>query len=819
MRGANLVALILVVLAVAIAGVVAAWRQRRRAEETLRIGHRLAEVLHAHPRNDMYEEVLRGVLDAMGSPRGVFAAVDERGALIAPPAAGGEAVPVTEPVAGAPGRSLSVPIVQGGARIGLLAVEGRAGPYGPRDRARLEGIARAVAPALHARLARERTERERAAAEAALRESERELREAQRVGRIGSWSWDARADRITWSEEYYRIYGLDPSRPPPGYRHHLAAYTPESAARLDAAVQRSMQIGEPYELDLELAGGRGWITARSETCRDAEGRVVGLRGTAQDITERKRAEEALRRSEERYRQIVETTHEGIWMVDARGATTFVNRQMAEMLGRTVEEVRGASFFDFMDEEARRDALGRFERRRHDLAEQHEQRFRRKDGSELWALVDTTPLHDERGGFAGALKMVADISARRRIEEQLLQVQKLDAVGRLAGGVAHDFNNLLTATLGEVQLLVEGLGASDPLRAEALEIEAAARKAAVLTRQLLAFGRKQPMQLHVVDPAQVVGSADRMLRRLIGEDVELITVLDPRLGRVRIDAVQLEQVIVNLAVNARDAMPRGGRLTIECANVDLEDEAARRQRAPPGRWVLLAVHDTGTGMTAEVQAHLFEPFFTTKEPGQGTGLGLSTVYGIVKQAGGEVRVETAPGEGASFEIYLPRAEDAADAAAAEAGGDAAAGPLPRGSETVLVVEDDAMVRSLAVRTLRRAGYGVLEAEDPEHALALFASPDREVSLLVTDVVMPRISGPELAERLRAVRPDLAVLFSSGYSDRVAEIEAQLGPRTAFLPKPFVPRQLALLVRELLDAGQATAEVPERGAARTGPGDRT
>ena len=368
----------------------------------------------------------------------------------------------------------------------------------------------------------------------------------------------------------------------------------------------------------------------------------------------------LRESEERYRHIVETAHEGVWMLDAEDRTTFVNRKMAELLGYRVEEVVGRPVYDFTDEEGQEIARRFLARRRQGLAEQHELKLLRKDGAARWTLVESVPLFDAAGAYAGALKMVSDVTDRRHMEEQLRQSQKLEAVGRLAGGVAHDFNNVLTAILGDAEELAEGLNPADPLHTDALEIQAAARRAALLTRQLLAFGRKQPAQPRVLSVGEVVSAMERMLRRLIGEDVELTVASHARVGAIRADPGQLEQVVVNLVVNARDAMPKGGRLTIETRDAELAPEdAGRSVDAPAGPYVVLSVSDTGTGMTAEVQEHIFEPFFTTKGPGAGYGLGLATVYGIVKQCGGALRVHSQPGQGSTFEVWLPRVAEAAE----------------------------------------------------------------------------------------------------------------------------------------------------------------
>ncbi len=407
----------------------------------------------------------------------------------------------------------------------------------------------------------------------------------------------------------------------------------------------------------------------------------------------------------------------------------------------------------------------------------------------WALSRTTE------------ELRAAVAALRVSEEQLRQAQKLEAVGRLAAGVAHDFNNLLTAILGDAELLAEHGAPDGPLREAALEIEAAAQRAALLTRQLLAFGRRQTARPLVLDLNEVVASLDHMLRRLIGEDVELRTLTAPGLGRVRADPGQLEQVIVNLAVNARDAMPGGGRLTLETRNADLPVDASRRGERRPG--VLLSVSDTGCGMGPEVRGHLFEPFFTTKGPGRGTGLGLSTLYGIVKQSGGEVEVQSEPGQGSVFQVYLPRVDEEVERPPEQAGGRPAAG----GTETVLVVDDEPLVRALAVRVLRAAGYAVRDAADGDEALRLVAS-GAAIDLLVCDVVLPRRSGPVLAAELRAGQPELPVLFVSGYAGSALD-PASLGGGSAFLPKPFTPRDLVRMVRELLDRrGRPTFPVAQR-----------
>jgi CheY-like chemotaxis protein len=370
---------------------------------------------------------------------------------------------------------------------------------------------------------------------------------------------------------------------------------------------------------------------------------------------------------------------------------------------------------------------------------------------------------------------------------------MEAVGRLAGGVAHDFNNLLTVISSYADLAVEGLSTSDPLREDMGEISRAAERASGLTRQLLAFSRKQVLQPSVLSLNAVVEGVEKMLARLIGEDVELVTVAAPDLGTVSADPGQIEQVIMNLVINARDAMPGGGRITIETANVTLsETDAGRRIAVPSGPYVMLAVSDTGHGMSSDVLEHLFEPFYTTKPQGQGTGLGLSTVFGIVRQSGGDVWVYSEPGHGTTFKIYLPRTQPAAQPAVV------ASSPVPpRGAETILLAEDDAALRALAMRVLTRQGYTVLEATNGREALELCESYEGTIDLVLSDVVMPELGGRALVERLAASRPRTRVLFMSGYTDDDVFRRALIDHRTEFLQKPFTPQSLSQRVREVLN----------------------
>ena len=421
------------------------------------------------------------------------------------------------------------------------------------------------------------------------------------------------------------------------------------------------------------------------------------------------------------------------------------------------------------------------------------RHRVKDGRviDVEVLVHDT-VHE---GRRAALAVLIDVTQRRLLEEQLRQAQKMEAVGMLAGGIAHDFNNLLTIITGYSQLILNTLSAGDANRGAVEQIMKAGERAAALTRQLLAFSRRQVLQPKVMDLNQLVAGLGVMLRRLIGEDVDLRLVMGPDLGRVNADPGQVEQIIMNLAVNSRDAMPKGGTLTIETINVDLDETYVKSHIAVrPGPYVMLAVSDTGIGMDEETRAHLFEPFYTTKTEGRGTGLGLSIVFGIVKQSGGNIEVYSEPGQGTSVKIYLPRVDQAAPAE--EEGFTQTA---RRGSETVLLVEDEDMLRRLVRETLEREGYTVLDAAGPAEAQRICHAFKGPIQLMVTDVIMPKMNGRELADRLARLHPEMRVLYMSGYTDNAVVANGVLQGVMPFLQKPFTPAALTRKVREMLDTG--------------------
>ncbi len=426
---------------------------------------------------------------------------------------------------------------------------------------------------------------------------------------------------------------------------------------------------------------------------------------------------------------------------------------------------------------------------------------RKDGTKRSNEASVSLIKDPSGNRIGFRGLVRDITERKRSEEekaslqdQLRQSQKIEAIGRLSGGIAHDFNNLLTTISGNAQLSLLDLKQGDPLRGNIEEIRKASERAADLTRQLLAFSRKQVMEMQVLDLNFIVQGLDKMLHRLLGEDIDLVTVLPEGIGNVKADPGQIEQVIVNLAVNARDAMIEGGKLTIETSDVELDEEYAHKHIAvQPGRYVMFSVSDTGEGMTPEVKERIFEPFFTTKEQGKGTGLGLSTVYGIVKQSGGNIWVYSEPGKGTTFKIYLPEVDEPIE----ESEEKGVKEEILTGSETILLVEDDEEVRKLAVRILKKQGYNVLEASQGLDAFLICEEHEEPMHLLLTDVVMPKMSGRELADRIASIHPEIKVLFMSGYTDNAIAHHGILEKGTNFMQKPFTVDGLARKVREVLD----------------------
>jgi two-component system cell cycle sensor histidine kinase/response regulator CckA len=522
-----------------------------------------------------------------------------------------------------------------------------------------------------------------------------------------------------------------------------------------------------------------------------------------DISDRRKAEKALQEGQERYRKLsrefqalLDAIPDNLVSVSPDLKIRWVNRATSETVGKDTSGLIGNSCHSFWH--GRSEPCEECPVQESLRSGKPERGFARSPDGRSYELR-SVPIRDEAGRVVSVVEVGRDITELRRMEEQLLQAHKLEAVGRLAGGVAHDFNNLLTVITGYSELLLSRLGEADPRREEAEEIRKAGNRAAALTRQLLAFSRRQVLQPEVVDLNRVVQELETMLRRLIGENINLSTSLATGLGKVKVDPGQIEQVVVNLVVNARDAMPGGGTVTIRTANVVTDAGTARADGTiPPGSYALLEISDTGYGMDAETIANIFEPFFTTKEKGKGTGLGLATVYGIVKQSGGQILVSSEPGKGTTFHIYLPRVAERA----AEPGAVPAITASARGQETVLVVEESEVVRGPVRKVLERNGYVVLEASQGSDAILVCSRHAGAIDLILTDVVTPGMSVREFCARLTALHPGVKVLYMSGFADDAIGRQGALEQGEAYIQKPFTPDALERKVREVLDSGRRT-----------------
>ena len=668
-------------------------------------------------------------------------------------------------------------------RIGEVSVslikdpEGR--PYGFR------GIARDV------------TERKRA--EEALRESEERYRTILENIEDGYFEVDIAGNFTFFNNSLSKILGY--SKEETMGMNNRQYMDKEAAQRVFQVYRQVYTTGEPLKtFDYKIIrkdGAKRFIESGVSIISNDKGERIGFRGVARDITDRKQAEEALRESGAKYRQLVEHAPIGIYELDLNKLKFLsVNDVMCEVMGYTKEEFLSMSPFTFLSEESRNILAERMKKllAGEKVPDSVEFKLRTKNGREFWALINIKLFYQDGRPFKAQV-VAQDISERKKLEEQLIHSQKMEAVGQLAGGIAHDFNNLLTVIKGYCQLSLLNLEESDSRWGNLQEIEKATQRASDLTRQLLAFSRRQILDLKVLDLNALLKDLNKMLRRIIGEDIELVTLLAGDLGRVKIDPGQIEQVVLNLAVNARDAMPSGGKLTIETANVELDEEYAETHvGVTPGHYVRLSVSDTGAGMSPQVKEKIFEPFFTTKEKGKGTGLGLSTVYGIVKQSNGNIWVYSEPGYGTTIKIYLPRAEEELDTQYRRD----ETNLLPKGKETVLLVEDETTVRDLVSRFLYQQGYTVLEAANGDEALHMAGKQSgKKIHLLLTDMVMPQMSGRALAQELKCLRPNIKVLYTSGYTDDTIVRHGILEHGTHFLQKPFSLKTLSHKVREALD----------------------
>ena len=642
---------------------------------------------------------------------------------------------------------------------------------------------------------------ERKRSEQALIEGEKLLRETQEMAGLGTYVLDFSTGVWTSSAVLNDIFGINEDFPRsvegwislvhPEWRRQLRAYF------TDEVLGKHIRFDKEYKIVRRSDGAERWVYGIGELELDERGRPVRMIGTIRDITGQKQAEESLRLSEEKFRSMAEQLTDVLFATDSAGVFTYLSPAASGVFGWRPEEMVGREFSDCFSEgeipkalEALKGAVA-MNRQVQDLA----LTMKRKDGSLFRGEVTSSPILT-RGVVTGTLGLIRDVTDRLATEEQLRHAQKMESVGRLAGGIAHDFNNLLTVINGYSDVMLRSLNKADPLWNSVDEIRKAGTRAAELTRQLLVFSRRQVVEPRPVSLNGLVRESWDMLGRLVGEDIEIVAGPATEDGQVMVDPGQLHQVLMNLVVNAREAMPEGGRLTIASSRTELDEQsAASHSEGRPGSYVVLTVSDTGIGMSEETRQKIFEPFFTTKP--EGTGLGLSTVYGIVRQAGGWIEVEGVVGSGAMFRIWLPRLEEPVSE-------DLPAAPTTslKGTETVLVVEDQDDVRNLAMMVLKSYGYRVLGARGGGEALVIAERHPGAIDLLLTDVVMPQMTGKELAMRMKSLRPETRTLFMSGYSEEVTSrqgIEA-IGN---YIQKPFSPEALALKVRRVLD------ERPRRG----------
>lgn len=590
-------------------------------------------------------------------------------------------------------------------------------------------------------------------------------------------------------------------------RNNFDLVHPEDRDHVIYKFKKGMQrdtILPPYQYRHKHKNGT-WRVLESIGKRfvDEKGRLLAIINT-RDITERKEAERRIEESEQRYRSLFDHNPDAVFSLDLYDRLLNANQVATRLTGYRAEELIGRLFEELFAADDREHVASHTRAALKGQPQNFEATIIAQDSRRVAASVLNVPIV-VNGNVIGLYSVVRDVTEQRaaneklkKSEEQLLQAQKMEAIGQLAGGVAHDFNNLLTAISGYSDLSLKRLTANDPLRHYVGEISKACARAASLTAQLLAFSRQQLLQLQVLKLNTIIADMAEMLARLIGENIELRVLLDHRLGSIKADAGQIEQVILNLAVNARDAMPEGGKLTIETNNVYLDqDYIGSRMEVTPGYYVRLSVSDTGCGMDEKIRKQIFEPFFTTKGVGKGTGLGLSTVYGIVKQSGGNISVYSEPKRGTTFNIYLPRVDEEIQ----ESHRKVEVPDVPGGTETILLAEDDEAIRNLIREVLETSGYRVLEAANGLAALQLCEQYEEPIHLLLTDVVMPEMSGRILAERLSAIRPNLRVLYMSGYTTDTVVLHGVLSEGTSFIQKPFTPATLVNKVREVLSAAES------------------
>ncbi|MCM2286421.1 MAG: PAS domain-containing protein [Desulfobacula sp.] len=782
----------------------------------------------------------------------------------------------------------------------------------------------------------EREIHERKLAQESLAASEEDLKESQRIARLGSWRLDVASNKVVWSEALYKMYGFNPALPPPPYTEHQKLFTVESWEKLTKALNKTKEEGIPYELELQTVrkdGSYGWMWVHGEALRDANNAITMLRGAAQDITERKQAEDALLESEKRLSFVLDGSQLGFWDWDIPTGKVIRNEVWAQMLGYTLEEVeltvkqwtdlhhpddKDAAWQSIQDHLEGRTPIHRIEYRMRtkdgqykwildqakivqrdsngkplrmsgthtditdrkkveEKLKENEQRYIRAQrmgkvgnweydlvketfwGSEMakriygfdpesdrfttdevetciperervhQALIDLiekdVPYHlefdihpvsgpktstirsiaevlrDDSGAPLKVIGVIQDITEQKeslkqkeKLENELIQAQKMESIGTLAGGIAHDFNNMLSIILGNSEIMMDDIGPDHPCSSNLKEIRNAAQRSADLTRQLLAFARKQTISPKILNPNHVIEGMLKMLKRLIGEDIDLLWQPQTDLWPVKIDPSQIDQILANLCVNARDAIKDVGKVTIETGNISF-DETYCEEHAGfiPGNYVLIGVSDNGCGMDRETTTHLFEPFFTTKKKGEGTGLGLSTIYGIVKQNNGFINIYSELDQGTTFKIYLPRYSGNFEQKAEKE----VQKESPKGHETILLVEDEYAILQMTIQMLERLGYTVLAANSPDEAIRISNVSGIIIDLLMTDVVMPSMNGRELAVKILSSFPNMKCLYMSGYTANVIAHRGILDEGLNFINKPFSKHELSMKLREILD----------------------
>jgi two-component system cell cycle sensor histidine kinase/response regulator CckA len=632
------------------------------------------------------------------------------------------------------------------------------------------------------------------AAKAAASSLEARFAETQEVARIGSWEWTIADDSHWWSDELYRISGLQPGSVSPSFDAFLNLVHPDDREMVSWVIRQALADYQPFAFEHRLVRSDGDVRtlhARGRVVRDAFGNAIRVVATAQEITER---EANVRLSERRLQAIINAEPACVKLVSLDGRLLDMNPAGLAMIDAAdLSQLVGRSIIDLVHPEDRSRFVEIQRRATTAPPATGEYRIIGFSGRERWVESHSVPFDTFNGGRA-ILSVTSDITERKRLEEQLRQSQKMEAVGRLAGGIAHDFNNLLTVIAGCTDTALAQLPGDARVSPILREVARAADSAAALTRQLLIFSRKQTVRLSPLDLNAVITEIEQLLNRTLGEDIEIVTSLPSDLGAIHGDATQLQQVLMNMAVNARDAMPRGGILTIETRNVDPHRD--RRSGGTAGALVELCVSDTGSGMDDSTKARIFEPFFTTKQLGHGAGLGLATVYAIVEGMGGTIQVVTERRRGTTFQLRFPRCAAPAETTPARLAAPVTGGF--HGTETILLVEDDDKVRAYAATVLKNAGYDVMEASRPATALKMAERSGSTIHLLLSDLIMPGFDGVELTKRFRVSHPHTPVLFMSGYSDEIMARHGLTGDQYELLVKPFSTNNLLKKVREVLSA---------------------